>query len=223
MCEPQSTSPARTVIVNFPPLSPSYRCVFYRSPLMHHYSHNFIYINRVVEGHGASFNWRLCYDQAPDKIPSACHHRDPDDNGGNGSGGGGAGYGAPTGFGGGGGMAGAGGAGGAALWVPGQSGCDNVKCGHVSRGNENGCVSCWPRKVFVWSVRVLEVLANLSVSSVLIVVDGFSNWKCISENFPPCCEFSLSNQLCLIWPKFGEWILEIITPSTSTLQSHLHD
>ena len=97
----------------------------------------------MVEGHGASFNWRLCYDQAPDKNPSACHHRDPDDSGGNGgSGGGGSGggigYGAPTGFGGGGGMAGAGGAGGASLPLQGQNGCDSVKCGHVARGNENG-------------------------------------------------------------------------------------
>ncbi|CAN0370536.1 unnamed protein product [Ascophyllum nodosum] len=105
--------------------------------------HTFTYINRVVEGHGASFNWRLCYDQAPDKNPSACHHRDPDDSGGNGgSGGGGSGggigYGAPTGFGGGGGMAGAGGAGGASLPLQGQNGCDSVKCGHVARGNENG-------------------------------------------------------------------------------------
>ena len=38
-------------------------------------SHAFTYVNRVVEGHGASFNWRLCNYEMPDRNPSACHHK----------------------------------------------------------------------------------------------------------------------------------------------------
>lgn len=38
-------------------------------------SHTFTYINRVVEGPGASFNWRLCYYEMPERNPAACHHK----------------------------------------------------------------------------------------------------------------------------------------------------
>lgn len=38
-------------------------------------SHAFTYVNRVVEGHGASFNWRLCNYEMPDRNPAACHHK----------------------------------------------------------------------------------------------------------------------------------------------------
>lgn len=38
-------------------------------------SHTFTYVNRVVEGHGASFNWRLCNYEMPDKHPAPCHHK----------------------------------------------------------------------------------------------------------------------------------------------------
>eukprot|EP00903_Cladosiphon_okamuranus_P012867 g12018.t1 len=97
-------------------------------------SHSFTYVNRVVEGHGASFNWRLCHYEMPDRNPSACHHKEPDDSGSD--------LGAPTGLGGGGGMAGAGGLGGGVALpfqgIRGKGGCDAVRCGHVPRGSENG-------------------------------------------------------------------------------------
>lgn len=38
-------------------------------------SHTFTYVNRVVEGHGASFNWRLCNYELPERYPAACHHK----------------------------------------------------------------------------------------------------------------------------------------------------
>ncbi|CAN0000598.1 unnamed protein product [Pylaiella littoralis] len=103
------------------------------SPLSLHYghgSHTFTYVNRVVEGYGASFNWRLCHCEMPDRIPAACHHKEPDDNGGHGGSGSG-GLGAPTGLGGGGWLAAVavpGGAGG--LSTQGTGGCDAMKCGH---------------------------------------------------------------------------------------------
>lgn len=122
-------------------------------PGLENESHSFTYITRVVEGYGASFNWRLCSDEGSDKVPIACRHMAPaesDDSshggggGGGGGGGPGAGLGAPAGIGGGGGPGGKAGVSASLAFMGGsiggarKGGCDIVKCGHVVRGHENG-------------------------------------------------------------------------------------
>ncbi|CAM9302235.1 unnamed protein product [Ectocarpus sp. 6 AP-2014] len=98
-------------------------------------SHTFTYINRVVEGPGASFNWRLCYYEMPERNPAPCHHKEPDESGG---------LGAPTGFsygGGGGVMAGVGGSGGSSSQAQLQGGRGRIhgyrlKTGKAGSGEE---------------------------------------------------------------------------------------